>query len=118
MCRLLSRFLAQQHQIDIASTIQEAVQKFTPGRYDVLLIDLGMPDIPGNLLAQDFLHQDETAVTVLITGWEIAAEDPRMAVFDFQLRKPFVDLKIVENTIDQAFSLHDVRVQQHNDAAM
>jgi len=71
---------------------QKALKKFESGRYDVALIDLGMPRKSGDQVAQQMRQADPSVATVLMTGWNLSENDPRMSVFDFKIPKPFADL--------------------------
>jgi len=86
---------------------REALERFAPGRYDVVLIDLAMPGMAGDQVAREMRQIDPSVVTVLITGWEVRPDDPRLWAFDFQLQKPFDDLDEVEAVVAQAKARHD-----------
>lgn len=45
----------------------------------------------------------------MITGWELAEEDPRRALFDFAVKKSFGDLKQFRALIRQAIVLREER---------
>ena len=85
--RVLSAVLSGKHEVEGVLNGQEALETFEPGRYDVVLIDLGMPGIPGDRVAREMRDADPSVVTVLVTGWELEAGDPRLAPFDFTLLK-------------------------------
>ena len=63
-------------------------------------------------MAQKMGRIDSCLTTVLVTGWDLQEDDPRLLVFDFKIQKPFGDLDRVLNTIAQAVELHDVRVEE------
>ena len=87
---------------------REALEQFVPGQWDVALIDLGMPGLSGDRVAAEMRAADSSLATILITGWPLAAADPRGSGFDFRLTKPF-GLEIMEATVAQAIALHDAR---------
>ena len=58
--------------------------------------------------------RDSFLATVLITGWKLQEDDPRLAAFDFHVQKPFEDLNEVEDVIAQAIELHDLRADEIN----
>ena len=105
---VLSDHLGRDHAVDTVEDGQQALEGFAPGQYDVALIDLGMPGMPGDEVARQIRGIDPTIVIVLITGWGLADDDPRRAAFDLHLVKP-VGLVDLENTIAQAVRLHDER---------
>ena len=90
---------------------KEAVEKFLPGRYDVALIDLGMPGMPGDQVARKMRHADPSLATVLVTGWDLEEDDPRLSAFDFWIQKPFGDVQVVKDVVTKAIGIHDVRAK-------
>ena len=109
VCELLSRVLGRYHEVEVATDGRKALELFAPGRYDVALIDIGIPGIPGDRAAQEMRLADPLLATVLITGWEVLDGDPRLSLFDFQAHKPFEDLTEVADVVAQAMELHDER---------
>ena len=107
--QFLPRVLSRDHDVEAVLSGVEAMERFTPGRYDVALIDLGMPGMPGNRIAEEMRQVDPSVATVLITGWELEEDDPRLSAFDFRIQKPFSDLDKVKNAVAQAVELHDRR---------
>lgn len=79
----------------------DALQHFTEGCHDVAVIDLGMPGMSGDQLAQKIREIDRRIATILLTGWELTEDDPRLSSFDFQLTKP-VRTEILRDVIDPA----------------
>ena len=113
-CGLLDRLLGKTHEVEIMLDGRKALEQFLPDQYDVVLIDLGMPAIPGDQVARQMRQADPALVTVLITGWDLEPDDPRKSVFDFQIGKPFDDLEEVEEAVAQAIELHDKRAGNAN----
>ena len=113
-CRLLERLLSETHEVETVLDGREALERFEPGQYDVVLIDLGMPGLAGDQVAQEMMRLDPAVVTVLITGWLLKPDDPRKSIFDFQIEKPFSDLDRVEDVVARAIALHDRRTEEGN----
>ena len=107
---LLSDLLSADHEVEMVQSGAEALGRFAPGCYDMVLIDLGMPEMPGDQVAREMRRMDACVATVLITGWELGEADPRLSGFDFHVRKPFEDLDRVQDTLAQGMELHDARV--------
>ena len=101
VCKIISSFLANHHEVATFLDPREAQAQFEPGCWDVAVIDLGMPDVPGDELARAMKQIDPNLVTVLSTGWGIADDDPRLKGFDWRLEKPFRKSE-VEDIISQA----------------
>ena len=110
VCGLLSRLLGEHHEVAVDVDGQEALEGFLPGQYDVALIDIGIPGMPGDRVAREMRRQDASLATVLITGWELREDDPRRFLFDFKVQKPFDDIGELEDVVAQAVELHDERV--------
>ena len=87
-----------------------ALRDFAAGMHDVIITDLGMDDIAGDHLVREVLAVDPSIATVLISGWQLTADDPRREHFDFFIQKPFDSLDHVEHTIACAIALHDARI--------
>lgn|GEM_PF-1046788 len=113
VCRVLSRTLSGQHQVDLFKTAQEALNAFVPDHYDVAIIDLGMPGMSGDRLTTKLKLRDPHLATVLVTGWELPDHDPRLEKFDFYLQKPFEDIKTVQETVVRGIELCKTRKNGH-----
>ena len=105
---ILSMMLSGSHEIEFARTGPEALARFSKGNFDVALIDLGMPEMSGDQVAEEMRQIDPALVTVLITGWDLDENDPRMRAFDVQIQKPF-EVGNLKAIVVQAIELHDDR---------
>ena len=110
VCEFLTTILSEDHEVKTVLAAEEALGEFTAGEHDVALIDLGMPGIPGDQVAEKMRQIDPALVTVLITGWRLEDDDNRLAQFDLQLQKPFKDVILVCDMVGRAIQLHDERV--------
>ena len=111
-CELLSRLLSPDHDVEVYTNGREALAIFAPNRYDVILVDLGMPGLPGDEVARLMHEADATIASVLVTGWSLADDDLRLAPFDLHVLKPFRDLGVVRNLVARALELHQARAEQ------
>jgi len=86
--RLLTRW---GHQVAQASNGAEALQTFAPDTFDLVISDLGMPDMNGWDLLGEIKRRDPRIPTVLITGWgrQFSDEEARERGVDFVIEKPF-----------------------------
>ena len=109
VCSLLARLLGKQHEVETVFDARQALDRFAPEKYDVVLIDLGMSGMSGDRLVHEMRQIDPATATVLITGWDLPDSDTRVVSFDFQLQKPFEDLDEVERMVAQAIQVHDER---------
>ncbi|MEK7329770.1 MAG: ATP-binding protein, partial [Candidatus Eisenbacteria bacterium] len=70
---------------------ESALEDFQPGRFDLVLTDLGMPGINGWELSQSLRAKDDSVTIAFVTGWgeEVDAERARRAGADAVVAKPF-----------------------------
>ncbi len=109
VCEFLSSMLSSHHEVETTPDGREALRRFAPGRYDVALIDLGMPGMPGDEVAREMRQADPKVALVLVTGWALKDGDPRALAFDFRIQKPFTNLRDVWEVVDRAVELCDER---------
>ncbi len=57
------------HQVTTAAGAAEALEAFRPGRFDVVLTDIGMDGMNGWQLAECIREQDEGVGLLFVTGW-------------------------------------------------
>ncbi|MFN8501097.1 MAG: response regulator [Kouleothrix sp.] len=85
--RLLSRW---GHKVEAAENGAEALARFLPDTFDLVISDLGMPDMNGWELLAQIKARDPRVPTVLITGWAASWPKTRRAAgADFVIEKPF-----------------------------
>jgi CheY-like chemotaxis protein len=106
---VVSRILGRGHTVDVVRNGQEALAKAARDRYDVALVDLGMPGMPGDQVAKALRESDPAIATVVMTGWSLRDDDPRMAPFDFRVQKPITDIAHLQEVVEQAIVKHDER---------
>jgi PAS domain S-box-containing protein len=99
---VIQRMVSLNHDIEAFGSGRQALETFAAGRYDVALIDLGMPEIPGDTLAEEFKKIDPQIVTVLVSGWSLPDDDERLRYFDLQLRKPIESLGEINRVLTEA----------------
>lgn len=109
--RVVSRLISDRHTVVTASSGPEAIRLVDEDRFDIALIDLGMPDMAGNQVAERLRRVQPFLVTVMISGWDLNRDDERLAPFDLTLSKPFADVTEVRHCIERAVELHDQRVR-------
>jgi PAS domain S-box-containing protein len=67
------------HTVTRASSAAEALAAFTPGRFDVILTNVGMGDVNGWELTEQIRLHDQRVPVVFITGWGLQeAEQERL----------------------------------------
>ncbi len=63
--------------VDIYSNPKSALSSFKPGIYDMLLIDVRLPDIDGLDLCNELLKIDDKVKVCFITAYELSEEEVR-----------------------------------------
>ncbi|MFB0536986.1 MAG: ATP-binding protein [Anaerolineae bacterium] len=92
----------QGFTVETAATIQEGLRKIQEGHFDLVLLDVMMPDGRGIDLLAPIHEKDPDTVSVIITGYatvELAVEAIKQGAYDF-ISKPFTsDLLVM--TVNQ-----------------
>lgn len=86
--RVLSR---EGHQVIVAATGQEGWQQVQSRRFDLVLLDVMMPDISGMELLKWITAFDPDIICIIITGYatiELAVQAIKEGAYDF-IAKPF-----------------------------
>jgi two-component system cell cycle sensor histidine kinase/response regulator CckA len=93
--------LSKNHGVTTKSSGLDAIKTFSAARHQIALIDLGLPGIPGDVIS---------LVTIMVTGWLLDENDPRLESFDFLLQKPFSRESLLD-IITKAAQLRMSRLQ-------
>jgi signal transduction histidine kinase len=81
--------MSHGHRVTVASGGREGLARFEAGRYDVVLTDLGMPDLDGWAVARAIKAASAETPVLLLTGWAEALDSSSASLVDGILRKPF-----------------------------
>ena len=101
---LLDFFMDLKFEVVTAENGTDALKKFAPQSFDLVISDLMMPDMTGIELLKELIARDEKVLFFLITGYptlETAVEAIKNGAYDY-IVKPFnlEDLRIkVERAI-------------------
>jgi CheY-like chemotaxis protein len=105
--RVVSRMLERAgHSVTTARGGQEAIDRFQPDTVDLVITDLGMPQVTGREVARAIKARSPQIPVVLLTGWgsKMEAEQQAPEEVDAVITKPvkFVELcrvlsKVVES---------------------
>jgi CheY-like chemotaxis protein len=98
------------HRVTRHGSAQEALAGFAPGRYDLVLTDLGMPGMTGWEFSRALREVDPHVPLAWITGWgeEIVGDETRRAGADAVVAKPFT-IEDVRRLLDLAVSRREQR---------
>ncbi len=79
------------HTTEVAENGEEGLRKFSRDSFDLVITDLGMPDISGFDVSQRIKQLKPEVPIVLITGWGANFEEIQLkeAGVDYLLAKPF-----------------------------
>ena len=79
------------NEVTVVSRGQEAITRFEQGDYDLVITDLGMPDISGWEVAKAVKQKSPGTPVVLITGWgvQLDSEQRNESGVDGVIAKPF-----------------------------
>ena len=77
------------HEVTVINSGKEAVSAFQDGQYDMVVTDLGMPDISGREVARAVKKERPDTPVLLITGWGVQLELDEMPEIDNLIAKPF-----------------------------
>lgn len=107
---VIERMVSTQHDIRTFPSGDRAIDAFEPGEFEVALIDLGMPDMPGDQVAERLRSADPDLVTILLSGWALEEDDPRARSFDLQMLKPVESMDAILGIVTQAVQIRDRRL--------
>ncbi len=77
------------HQVTVATRGTEALTMFRQGSYDLVITDLGMPDISGWDIASEIKAKSPETPVILITGWGVQLDATEREKVDGVIAKPF-----------------------------
>jgi len=100
--KILSRF---GYNVETCADGRDALNRFKPGKYDLVITDYAMPKMNGIELAHIIKKRDPAQLIIMVTGFAftISAYDMRPVPADFILRKPF-DVKQLSDALTSLFS--------------
>ena len=94
------------HEVVTAASGRQALARFGEARFDLVLTDLGMPEMSGWELAAAIKQRDPAMPVAMITGWgaEFSAEQLSERGVDLVLAKPF-DCTQVTTLVSRAMDI-------------
>ncbi len=104
---VLSRTLAHaDHQVTVAENGRRGVQLFKEGSFDIVLTDLGMPEVSGWEVCRMIKEISPRTPVGIITGWGDERNRSKLEEYglDFFISKPF-DFTQILNVVAEAMEL-------------
>ncbi|MBN1594122.1 MAG: response regulator, partial [Candidatus Coatesbacteria bacterium] len=88
---LVDMLAGEGHQVDIASSGEEGIEKCKSGSYDYVITDLGMPHMSGWEVAREVKSINPDTTVILATGWGIHFDDAKLKAAGINriITKPF-----------------------------
>jgi len=88
---LVSVLERMNYKSEVASCGRDGVEMFERDRYDLVITDLGMPDISGWEVSKTIKQKNPDVPVIVITGWGIDPDPDKMkdSKVDFIINKPF-----------------------------
>ena len=111
IAEILLTILQDEHDVEIADNGNLALERFQTNTYEVALLDLGMPGMSGDVLAEEIRKITPNISLILTTGWQLPEDDPRLEEFDFWIQKPFRGFDRIRELVHQALEQHDQKSQ-------
>lgn len=112
ICQFLKDSLtADGYQVSAVTRPDEALQEIREGRYQVVLLDLRMPELDGASLLREIRSHDSDLCVIVMTAYpsvETAVETMKAQAFDY-IRKPF-ELDELRRTLEKAVREHGLVV--------
>ena len=84
-------FTSEGYEVELSSTGEEAIRKHKEGNFDVVLLDLMMPDTDGIQILKELKKIDPNIMVIIITAYasvESAVTAMKIGAFDY-IQKPF-----------------------------
>ncbi|GIV19779.1 MAG: hypothetical protein KatS3mg023_1530 [Armatimonadota bacterium] len=79
---------ADGHRVTAVLDAESALAHFQPGRYDLVILDLGMPHLDGLSLARLLKEISPSIPIILLTGWGDQLREDKPPEVDLVLAKP------------------------------
>ena len=108
--RIVESALQDHHDVDVALGGEEGLALFEEKNHDLALIDLGMPNMPGDQVAKAIKKKNPQVMTLMITGWQLDPQDGRLVWFGGLVAKPFNTLDSLREAVANIAIAHEERM--------
>lgn len=102
----LTKLLSHRgHSVSSALTGNEAMGMISPDAFDIVFLDIGLPDVSGWDLVLDLKRIAPRMLAVALTGYgyDVDYQNSAQAGFDFHVTKP-VEISAIERMLAKLFS--------------
>lgn len=91
-------------KVDAFSSAAKALAEFNRRNYDIVITDLGMPEMSGHEVASKIKGINSATQVILLSGWTAKIEEDHVEdAVDFLLHKPF-SMEEIECVVSEAIS--------------
>ena len=92
----------QGHKVTTSSSTDNGLKLFKNSNFDIVITDLGMPDMSGWEVAERIKKMNRAVSVILLTGWalNLEAEKIKENGVDFTLQKPFSENDLYDMILD------------------
>lgn len=113
----LLKFLLRQHpscELTWAVSKKEGLAKLDSSRFDIILLDLTLPDSEGTDIVREFVAQDSAPIVILtgLDNEDTALESVQLGAQDYLVKGSF-DILLLVRTIRHAIERHKLRSELH-----
>lgn len=126
ICEVLTEILADDnYQIESVCSGSDAIEKIRADIFDLILLDIGMPDIGGIDVLKQILKIEPTISVIMATAQrdvETVVEAIKIGAEDY-IVKPFNDIEVIKNAVRKALKIKAIKdenrflkdqLRQHN----
>jgi two-component system, NtrC family, sensor histidine kinase HydH len=115
--RMVSMLLAGQEKFEVSTAFsgRKAIEKISQEAPDLVILDLNLPDIPGENILDKIKEIDEDIGTIVVTGYggeQIAVDLMKAGALDF-IPKPF-ERAVLLAAIENALKIRDARSEDRH----
>jgi DNA-binding response OmpR family regulator len=85
------RLSFEGHRVEAVGDAESALEKLANRHFDIVFTDLGLPKMPGDVLAREIKKQSPQQIVVMVTGngEPLNQKQVEQSSIDFTLQKPF-----------------------------
>jgi two-component system response regulator AtoC len=112
--KVIQRFLADQgYSADTTHSGKRAIEKEVESRYDLVILDLVLPDLSGLEVLKELKKEDSSISVLIMTGYgkiETAVQAMKLGADDY-LQKPFRSLDVLSIAIKRIKEYRDLKAE-------
>ncbi len=101
------------YEVEVASSGEEALERFEPGRYPVVITDNNMPGIDGLTVLEEIQRRDPLAQVIMMTAYgsiDVSMRAHELGAAGYLL-KPFDDIEVVVAEVARVLSRREKQLR-------